>query len=190
MELHESGELRRRVSRLENFEAFASTEVANFSRWLTASLLASNGAGALAVVNASSSTHGLILPGALFFLGLSSALLSGWLNQYVVLRFLRSTESLSDIYNKMADGIALDQEFVKTEEAKLRDATKLQKYPPTAGWVSFAFLTLGAISLSAPIKAERDAKEKLCAPLQREMLSDMPTSVEARERYIALACAK
>jgi hypothetical protein len=81
----------RLLTRLDRNQGFSWEQVASFSKWLTASLLAVNGAGGLAALSLLKEGGGSWLPAVLFGVGLLMALLSG--------------TALQHFYNAMDNGL-------------------------------------------------------------------------------------
>ena len=78
---------KRVLERIDRQSTFVAEQVSSMAKWLSASLLAVNGAGALATLNATNSS--LHWPGIVFVVGVILALLSG--------------AGLQEIYNRLAE---------------------------------------------------------------------------------------
>lgn len=122
-------------------------QAVSWSKWLSASLLGINGAGALGVLSAAEKLHLPQLSGGLFVLGIVWAMLSGWGLQVIYLRQNTVAESAETFWLEVEDAGEVDEEKrskLKAEESK---ALKWSWVPPTLGWLSGITFVLAAVVL-------------------------------------------
>lgn len=124
------------------------SEIGALGRWLTASLLAVNGASALAIFNASEKLAHPRVDGGPFAAGVLAALLAGVLLQRASIRGAAMAGEI------IGHSILVEQTGVMHPEAKRLAETmnaraqRNGKWPQIAGWVSAVLFAIGA-SLTA-----------------------------------------
>ena len=173
--------------RLDRHQSFSWEQLSSFAKWLTASLLAVNGAGGLAALTLLKE-GGSSVPGAFFGTGLLLALLSG--------------AALQEIYNRISIPM-IDQDNYWTSvvidgtrdcdiEADLDSQTKtIMRFafiPPTLGWGSGISFIAGAVSLGISAADIGATSSATCLVLERDMLSARPRRSNAPEMFQALGC--
>lgn len=138
----------RALERIRRHEIFAAEQVASMAKWLTASLLAVNGGGAIAVFNHPHTAGHAWCAGIAFMLGIAFALLSG--------------TGLQEFYNRVSDPLyELDKYWTRVsltgvrdeaEEASLKQPVdkihRLAFIPPMLGWISGVSFLVGAVLLA------------------------------------------
>lgn len=138
----------RALARIRDQETFAAEQVASMAKWLTASLLAVNGAGAIAVFNRAGAVNHSSAAGILFMLGIAFALLSG--------------TALQEFYNREGDPLlALDKYWTRVSLTGVRDEeaeknlrlpidtlNRFAFIPPLFGWISGILFLVGAVLLA------------------------------------------
>jgi hypothetical protein len=178
----------RTLSRIEHTLQFASDQVGSMAKWLMASLLAVNGAGGLAVLSSINAGHEQWLTGALFVLGVISALLVGVAMQEVYIAMPDSL-LLSDRY-WIGVSISGDRDPGRESELKsaLAKAARFSFVPPLLGWVSGLLFLAGTISMA--LHADPSAREKAaaCEALRKDMLSAHPKRGNGIELLAPLGC--
>ena len=138
----------RTLERIRDHEKFSSEQLASLSKWLSASLLAVNGGGAIAVFNHLHDFPFAKLAGFSFMIGIALALLSG--------------AGLQEFYNRIRTPLVeLDSYWTAVSLTGVRDESKetrlnerinrinrLAFIPPTIGWISGILFILGSILLA------------------------------------------
>lgn len=179
---------RRMLTRVDQHNAFTTEQVGAWSRWLTASLLALNGAGALAALGAAQRTDGAWIAGAIFAVGIIMALLSGTCLQEVYnevpIPLLHQDEYWTGVsITGMRDG--------ERERALAAEAVKASRWdhvPPILGWISGVLFLAAIVVLGIAVTREADRTERRCAQIERDMLSAKPKRTNSVELYQALGC--
>lgn len=176
------------VTRIDRHQSFVADQVSSMAKWLMASLLGINGAGAIAVLNAAKESTDLAIPGLLFVLGTGAALLSG--------------VTMQKFYNGVSEPLLAQDSYwtevairgtrsVSTEQENSESFTKSHRLaflPPTLGWISgFLFLTAALLSMKTIIET-KSRIEARCLTLQRTMLSTKPHHTDSFELFKALSC--
>lgn len=180
--------LNRKAEAFRDYSKLAQNEVSTLSRWLTASLLAINGGGALAVANVAREVGGLRIAGFLFFGGLAMALFAGWFNQFLTQRSIPRTTQLASYYAEAAFVGQRNLEFETTVTAEVVKLGKQNWIGPAAGWLSFILCAAGAYEMADAIDTNRFEQVARCYGLERDLLSDSASHVESREMFTALGC--
>ena len=180
---------RRRAEYIGSYADRAQTEVSTLSRWLSATLVAVNGAGALAVANAARSVEGLNLAGGLFIGGLTLALFGGWFNQLITSWLIEPTLKLSDYWSAVHVVQERDEEIEPVLTAKVTGLGRWSWIGPTAGFISYGLFLAGAYYLGSSVDASRAAELPTCQKLRADLLTGSPSHTESRERFVALGCA-
>jgi hypothetical protein len=157
-------------------------------RWLTASLLAVNGAGALAVFNAADKLSHLPVDGSFFVLGVLAALSSAVLNQK------------SNQHSAAVVGEALGQAIVVSQTGEVTEPLeKIEKdfrkrlmkgatRPELAGWASALLFVIGAVSIGLDSPKADPVNSRRCATIQHDMLSARPRASDDPAVFVALGC--
>jgi hypothetical protein len=160
---------------------------ASTSKWLSASLLAINGAGALAAFNAFERLD-TTLAAALFLSGTVAALASGWFNQTFAFDQLENMNRVHAFWIGTAETGVLDVDKQNSLQPIVAEMSKHGKRGPRAGWLSL--LAFVAASGSLPFShARRDhANDRRCEAIQRDMLSAHPKRSDDTAIFEALSC--
>lgn len=190
MDESEIDKLKRHSDYFGQYAKIAQSEVSTLSRWLTASLLAINGGGALAIASAAHSTPGLVGAGSMFVGGIAAALASGWFNQTVTHKFIGPATTLEKYYAEAAFNRARDREFEEKQNDAILKLARMTPAGPACGFHSFLLFAAACFSMGTAIEKSRDEIAPICQRLQSEMMGQRPERIEARERYEALQCAK
>lgn len=123
-------------------------ESAAMGRWILASLLALNGAGSLAVLNAIDKLTNPFWPAFFFVAGMLLALLSGTLAQYLsILSITPVNEAAGYWLSVLDDGILVDELHNKLVEKGNR-IERLGRLAAVPGWLSSLLFIAGAIALA------------------------------------------
>ena len=109
--------------------------VAN-SKWLTASLLAINGAGAIALLNGGHSPRDMIAAGLLFVGGLVFALLGAAAIQDIAGRVMPRLYAAEDYWNGVSVDGCRDEQREAELTANVDKAYRWSWLPPLLGWLS------------------------------------------------------
>lgn len=174
----------------QRYVSLAEGEVSTLSRWLTASLLAINGAGALAVADAAKTVSGLDMSGFFFLVGVTFALLSAWLNQLITAGFIQPATSLEEYWAQAAIDGERDSETEVAFDGKLSGLNRWRNFGAAAGWLSYFAFMAGAILLMLAMQSAKIETERVCESLRADLLTSSNSHVESRERFIALGCAR
>ena len=181
---------KRKVAVLNAYADRAQTDVSTLSRWLSATLVAINGAGALAVANAARTVDGLGLAGGLFVGGLTLAVFGGWFNQLLTSWLIEPALKMSDYWSTVLVAQERDGEL----EPKLGERiTRLNRWTwvgPTSGFISYGLFLWAAYALASSVNDNRAGELAVCQKLQSDLLSESASHVESRERFQALACSR
>ncbi|MCA1652710.1 MAG: hypothetical protein ABR588_10660 [Sphingomicrobium sp.] len=134
--------------KLDRYHSFVNEQVAAQSKWLTASLLAINGAGGLATLEVIKAGHTAFLSGSMFLAGLTAALLSGTALQEV---YNRSSGLYDEAFGYWL-AVKHGQSRIESEESDRSDrAGKINRWnflPPLIGWISGLLFLCGSITLA------------------------------------------
>lgn len=172
-------------TRIDRQQSFVGDQVASMAKWLMASLLAVNGAGALAVANGLASNPDAWIAGLVFAFGTAAALLSGAAMQEVYNAYPEPLLEMDNYWLSVASSGERDSEAESIHETKIASAGKFSFLPPAFGWVSGLLFLTGALMLTF------DAETKpspVCDTLRRDMLSARPQRGDGIELYQALHC--
>jgi hypothetical protein len=176
------------LTRVDRHSGFAWEQVASFAKWLSASLLAINGAGGLAALALVRDHGGSVLPPVLFGLGMLLALLSG--------------TALQEIYNNLAepllehdnywtsvviDGVR-DGDIEEKLEAETKKGRRFSYIPPLLGWCSGISFIAGSIALALASGSIGSASKAACLSLEQDMLQAKPQRPNGPELFNALGC--
>lgn len=139
----------RSIDSINRHYSFIAEQVASLAKWLTASLLAINGGGVLAALEALKDKHDVMLPAGFFIAGIILAMLSGVALQEVYNRFSANLGVAYQYWNDIKDGLAHRDENIeigitKTEAFWNRAAT----IPPVLGWISGTLFLVGCVLMA------------------------------------------
>jgi hypothetical protein len=164
------------------------SETGSIGRWLTASLLAVNGAAVAAVFTAFDKLAMPAGDAALFLGGVFAALCTGVLLQKAT---IAGAELAGEV---IGHSLVVEQTGVYHKEAQaLFDdmATRSQrnsKWPQLAGWLSAMLFAAGA-GLTGLTGFKSDiANDRRCLALQRDILSARPRRSDSPDLFQALGC--
>lgn len=130
---------------LESKRALLEQHSASF-RWLTASLLAVNGGGIVALVGQLNMPRVYVAgSGFLFFLGIIMALLCAWFSQRANRAMLNPVAEFLGFWLSVAHEGELDLEALKTMEHKMAKATKVARPTQISGWLSAIAFSMGVL---------------------------------------------
>jgi hypothetical protein len=176
------------AERLERSLTGSTEQLIKMSGWLTASLLAINGAGALATLNVLSQTRDLSLSGLFFLGGIVLALLSAVAIQSFQDKVFQPLAALIR-YWREAQITGVRNE---SEEQQLREPiNKLNKWgfvPPVIGWLSGFSFVIGALTLALGITSADQASLGRCRARQSDMFAFSPKRADSRELFVVLNC--
>ncbi|KQS03105.1 hypothetical protein ASG11_01515 [Sphingomonas sp. Leaf357] len=157
-------------------------------RWLSASLLAVNGAGALAIFNAIDRLEYPKTAGLFFVAGAFCALLVGVFNQRANRLggvFIGEALARSTVVSVTGDYNEEHAEFADTMPDKV---AALGRAGPLAGWASAILFGLGALAVGVGFPQPDLAQIARCAAIQRDMLSATPLRRDGKELFSTLGC--
>lgn len=137
----------RALGRIDRMQGFVSDQVSSMAKWLMASLLALNGGGALAALNASGKTDVGWIPGILFLLGIATALLSGVAMQEVYNAYPEKLLENDMYWTVVSIGGERNEEHETELKGALTGLARFHFVPPLLGWVSAMLFLAGAASL-------------------------------------------
>lgn len=129
-------------------QRFGAEQVASMAKWLTASLLAVNGAGAIAVFNRTHSVDHPTSAGVLFTLGIGFALLSGTALQELYNRVSTPLHELDSYWTGVSITGVRDETQEKSLNGLLDAINRFAFIPPLLGWFSGFLFLAGAILLA------------------------------------------
>ena len=138
----------RTLERIRHHEIFAAEQVASTAKWLTASLLAVNGGGAIAVLNRTQTLDHAWGAGILFMMGIAFALLSGTGLQEFYNRVGNPLLNLDEYWTRVSLTGHRDQD---TERSLKEPIDKLHRFafiPPLMGWISGILFLFGSVLLA------------------------------------------
>lgn len=157
------------------------------SKWLSASLLAINGAGALAAFNAFERLE-TTSSAALFLSGTVAALASGWFNQTFAFDQLANMNRIHGFWIRTAETGLLDLDEQIAMRPVLEEMTARGKRGPRAGWASLvAFLAASALLPFSPTRRDENSNRR-CEAIQKDMLSARPKRADDTAIFQALGC--
>lgn len=176
------------ISRVDQHVSFATDQVGSWAKWLTASLLAINGAGALASLNAASEADNSWIAGVIFAVGILAALLSGVAMQEVYNMVPEPMLEQDDYWTVVSITGARDSEREDVLRSAASKASRLAILPPLLGWISGCLFLAGIVTLGLQVAQHAAANEQQCATLKRDMLSPNQKNSRSLELYKALGC--
>lgn len=139
---------KRHLARLDQMEGYALEQFGSMGKWLMASLLAINSAGAIAILSKASSAPFDEAALVFFCLGIAAALLSGVTMQAAYNRFpeiLRVRERYWVTVTKTGTRDEAKETVDKQEIARL---SRWDFLPPVSGWASGLLWAAGAAQLA------------------------------------------
>jgi hypothetical protein len=174
--------------RLERSSSASTEQLLKMSGWLTASLLAINGAGALATLNAAPSANDLTIPGLLFGSGILMAMLSA-----VAIQAFQGAVAgpLDALINYWRGAQIYGERDIQIEVELRKPIDKINRFsfvPPAIGWMSGLLFMTGAITLALIVAQPDQTALGRCEVLQKDMTSLEPRRVDSRELFTALGC--
>jgi hypothetical protein len=176
------------LTRVDRHHSFSWEQVASFSKWLTASLLAVNGAGGLTALGLLKDGGGSWSASILFGIGLLMALLSGTALQHfydaVAAPILKQDNYWTTV---LIDGVR-DSEVEEQLEAETKKALRFAYVAPVLGWCSGISFIAGSGALALASASAGAASKSVCLSLQSDMLSEKPRRSNGHEIYSALGC--
>ena len=126
----------------------AFAEYAQSLRWLLASLLTINGGGALAMLSAVSlESFGRKTAGALFLIGMLSALLFGHLTMKSILKTVSPIGKAIEFWQKASHTGEVDASIASDVDELLKGAERPVFWAGFFGWVSAISFSIGAIAI-------------------------------------------
>lgn len=140
---------RRNLERVQRSTKLATEQGVSWAKWLTASLLAVNGAGALGVLNAADKLHDPAFSGAVFVGGVLLALLSGWVLQLIYFQQIEFAESLEIFWERAVDTGLADDKEKQILEQRAREMRRWNWVPPAFGLCSALVFVAGAVVVAA-----------------------------------------
>jgi hypothetical protein len=175
-----------KVSRLERSIDKVDGQFISVSGWLSASLFALNGGGALAAVGAAETIDQPGWPIGLFGLGLIFAMLSGVLVQHFTSSSSPQAEAMLRFWHAVARSGSADWEVMS---GKMRALQRLERWfwtAPFTGWISGILFIIGGGALAVDQTHPAPGHVRICKRLQTKMLSPRPGT--ARELFETLKC--
>jgi hypothetical protein len=175
------------VGQLTTLRNMSMGQAVDAQKWLTASLMAVNGAGAITAAGLKGQQE-IGLAAFSFIFGIGLALTNALLIQSSGFKSLPWMGKLIGYWISVAD----DGERVEQFEDQLRDEEKpwrrLGLAARTAGWLSaIAFFTGAWLLYTAPERAD-PRKAALCLEVQVDMISDQPRRSDGPDVFQALGC--
>ena len=138
----------RKIERIKREIEFAGEQVGSWSRWLTASLLAINGGGALATINQSQNIAFNWNAGIAFAAGIVSAILSGTLLQELYNRRITPILECDDYWIDVQFSGIRDLKNESELRDKLDRAQRFSPIAPLLGWASGLLFLAGGYLLA------------------------------------------
>lgn len=139
---------KRMLARIDGMEAHALDQFGSMGKWLMASLLAINSAGAIAILSEASSAPFDELALVLFSLGMGAALLSGVSMQSAYDRFPDVLRIKERYWVSVARTGLRDLDREALENAETAKRTRWDFLPQLWGWVSGLMWAAGAAQLA------------------------------------------
>lgn len=164
------------------------SETGSIGRWLTASLLAVNGAAAAAVFSAFDKLASPSVDAALFITGVFAALCTGVLLQKAT---IAGAELAGEV---IGHSLVVEQTGVYHEQAQIlfdgmgARSQRNSKWPQMAGWLSAILFAAGAVVTGLTGFRVDIANDRRCLALQSDILSARPRNVNGILLFQALGC--
>lgn len=144
----------RTLTNIDRHYKFIAEQVASFAKWLTASLLAVNGGGVLAALDAIKEKHDTTLPAGLFIAGIIFALLSGAALQEVYNQVSNNLETAYQYWCNVKEGLSPRDAEQETKINKAENFwNRIAIIPPILGWISGALFLTGCIFMALRLSA-------------------------------------
>lgn len=175
------------VGRFETLAQASSDQLVKTSGWLTASLLAINGGGALAALNAVDRVHSASSAGW-FGAGLLMAMVSGVAIQGIQAKIAAPVEQYLFFWRRVSENGQLDQGALEQHQRDLHKFERLRFIPPLAGWISAALFAAGGLTLAEDLSQRDEGAQARCMSLQNDMLASSPRRSDSRDLFVALGC--
>ena len=140
-----------KIARITREIEFTSDQVGSWSRWLTASLLAINGGGALATLNQAKVGDFSWCAGALFASGIIFALLSGTLLQELYNRRIGPVLECDEYWSEVKFTGARDNSREEVLDKQLKKVLRFSWVAPSLGWMSGILFLVGCYFLAANV---------------------------------------
>lgn len=176
------------LRQIERQEEFFRQEMATVSRWLTASILAVNGAGAIAAFNADQSGRRYWIAGVLFIAGVLCGLLSGVSIQEIYKRYSDTLSDAWDYQISLVSGKPIDVERQHRHQKQIAIISKFAWVPPLIGWVGGVLFVVGAAAMVFLGESQLGANVQRCESIQADMLSAHPQRRDDIDLFKALNC--
>lgn len=174
--------------RFERAVELSNGQVVNVSGWLSASLFAINGGGAVALLNISEKISEPMLPAALFGIGLLFALLSGVIIQSVLNRVGAPLEDMMRIVSLAQVRGQIDGDAFDSAVGRFNAVHRWSWLAPISGWISAAFFLAGAITMGMHLPGAKSSHDRTCRKLQQVMLSNSQAAERNRLLFEAIHC--
>jgi hypothetical protein len=185
-ECDERENAKRVLERIDRQSVFVAEQVSSMAKWLSASLLAVNGAGALATLNAEKFNS--YQSSLIFVVGVVLALLSGAGLQEI---YNRLSEKLHD-FDVYWTRVMLGSQRKPEEETSLEKAVgainRWAAAPPILGWLSGVAFLVAASLLGLSASATNESDLARCVDIQNDILSANPKRLDGIALYSALGC--
>jgi hypothetical protein len=163
-------------------------ETGSIGRWITASLLAVNGAAAAAVFSAFDKLASPSGDVAFFLGGVVAALFTGVLLQKAT---IAGAELAGEV---IGHALIVEQTGVYHEEAQVlisgmaARSRRSARWPQLAGWLSAMLFSAGAVVTGLTGFKIDIANDRRCLALQRDILSAQPRKTNAVALFQAFGC--
>jgi hypothetical protein len=185
-EVDERENAKRVLERIDRQSTFVAEQVSSMAKWLSASLLAVNGAGALATLNAAKAN--LYYPSIIFVVGVILALLSGAGLQEIYNRFPEKLDDIDVYWTRVMLGGQRNSEDESNLEIAVSSVNRWAAVPPILGWLSGVAFLVAASLLGLTVSAANSSDEARCADIQKDILSANPRISDGIALYSALGC--
>jgi hypothetical protein len=178
-----------RVRRLEAHSAAAVDQQIKATGWLTASLLAVNGAGVLAIMSAADRIMHPVIAASCFLAGICSTIANAYFIQNGQIATMEPLENFIRYWREVEQGGERQPEIEARLTLEYEESMGRYSWAaPLCGWISFGAFLGGAAAVAATIQLPTTRVERQCVELQRDMLTATPSRHDARELFQALGC--
>jgi hypothetical protein len=185
-EVDEHENAKRVLQRIDRQSTFAAEQVSSMAKWLSASLLAVNGAGALATLNAAKAN--LYCPSIIFAFGVILALLSGAGLQEIYIRLSEKLRDLDVYWTRVMLGAQRNSDDESRLERAVGSVNCWAAAPPILGWLSGVAFLVAASLLGLAVSAANSLDTARCLDIQKDILSANPARSDGIALYSALGC--